>query len=225
MTALINIKQRTTQAWNLPVLLIVEQNTHTAVQECVTEAGLLVLDGVWYSAGTRSQCSPQQWDKWSRRAAAVALAPPQPVQEVARHRTHHSVGNEPEAVTFPLLGSKAPPGRAAPPPSAQCFVCFALLNQHCRRHSMHRDAAQARGSPGAFKYTVQHYSHAEKVNETSRWQSSLFTTRVSEGSPCFYLQLLLHVWHSLLKCVFVLLAVEKDKKTKQWLVKKKKSDN
>lgn len=140
------------------------------MQECVTEAGLLVLDGVWYSAGTRSQCSPQQWDKWSRRAAAAAvevpLAPPQPVQEVARHRTHNIVGNEPEAVTFPLLDSKTPPGRAEPLPSAQCFVCFALLNQHCWRHWMHRDAARARGSPGAFKCTVKRYTHAEEVNET-----------------------------------------------------------
>lgn len=141
------------------------------MQECVTEAGLLVLDGVWYSAGTRSQCSPQQWDKWSRGAAAAAaveapLAPPQPVQEVARHRTHNTVCNEPEAVTFPLLDSKTPPGRAEPLPSTQCFVCFALLNQHCWRHWTHRDAARARGSPGAFKFTVKHYTHAEEVNET-----------------------------------------------------------
>lgn len=85
-------------------LLFVEQNTHTAVQECVTKAGLLVLDGVWYSAVTRSQCSPQQWDKWSRRAAAQA--PPRARQEVARRRTQNTVGNEPEALTFSLLDSK-----------------------------------------------------------------------------------------------------------------------
>lgn len=86
--------------------------------------------------------------------------------KVAQHTTHNTVGNEPEAVTFPLLDSKTPPGRAKPPPGARCFVCFALLNQHCRRHRMHRDAARARGSPGAFKCTVERYDHAEEVNET-----------------------------------------------------------
>lgn len=35
-----------------------------------------VLDEVWYSVGTRSECSPQRWEKWSRSAAAQA--PPQP---------------------------------------------------------------------------------------------------------------------------------------------------
>lgn len=104
-----DIKRGTTRAWNLPLLLIVEQNTRTAVQECVTEAGLLVLDGVWYSAGTRSQCSPQQWDKWSRRAAVeVALAPPRPVPDMARHRTYSAAGNERDAVTFRLPDSKSP---------------------------------------------------------------------------------------------------------------------
>lgn len=34
------------------------------------------LDGVWYSVGTRSECSPQRWEKWSRSTAAQA--PPQP---------------------------------------------------------------------------------------------------------------------------------------------------
>lgn len=52
--------------------VFVKQHTHSAVQECLTKASLLLLDGVWYSAGTRSQCSPQQWDKWSRGAAAQA---------------------------------------------------------------------------------------------------------------------------------------------------------
>lgn len=54
----------------------VRQNTHRATQECLAKAGRLLSDRVWYSAGTRSQCSPQQWDKWSRGAAAQT--PPKP---------------------------------------------------------------------------------------------------------------------------------------------------
>ena len=41
------------------------KDTHRAAQECLTKTGLLLLDGHWYSAGTRSQCSPQQRDEGS----------------------------------------------------------------------------------------------------------------------------------------------------------------
>lgn len=60
------------------------------------------MDGVRYSARTRSQCSPQEWDEWSRGAGSStgsSLAR----QEAAQQNT---VVNEPEALTLPLLESK-----------------------------------------------------------------------------------------------------------------------
>lgn len=55
----------------------VRQDARGAAQECLTKAQVLCSrTGFRYSAGTRSQCSPQQWDKWSRGVAAQAPPPP-----------------------------------------------------------------------------------------------------------------------------------------------------
>lgn len=52
------------------------------------------LDRVWYSARTRSQCSPQQW----RSGAGERAGRERPSQNI--------VANEPEALTFLLLHSE-----------------------------------------------------------------------------------------------------------------------